>query len=106
MNIDTNDTMDPINTNIPTTTTTTTTTITTTATTEQHKEVPFLTLESILSELADLSPVHKVAKKRKIIDDDDIDSGEEDKERRKPKERIKGGEKMEHREREVIVLDD
>jgi hypothetical protein len=105
-NIATNDIMDPINTNTPTTTTTTTTTITTTATIEQHKEVPSPTLESILSELADLLPVNKVAKKRKIIDDDDIDSGEEDEERRKPKERTKGGEKMGHWKREVIVLDD
>jgi hypothetical protein len=105
-NINTNDTMDPINTNTPTTTTTTTTTITTTATTKQHEEVPSPTLESILSELTDLPPVHKVAKKRKIIDDDNIDSGKEDEERRKPKERTKGGEKMGHWEREVIVLDD
>jgi hypothetical protein len=52
--------------------------------------------------LADLPPVNKVAKKRKIIDDDDIDSGKEDEEQRKPKDR----EKIEHREREVIVLDD
>jgi hypothetical protein len=108
-NIDTNNTMDSINTNTSTTTTTTTTTITTTtttATTEQHEEVPSPTLESILSELADLPPVHKITKKRKIINDDDIDSGEEDEEWRKPKERTKGGEKMGHWEREVIVLDD
>jgi hypothetical protein len=72
--------MDPINTNTSTTTTTTTTTITITATTKQHEEVPSPIFESILSELADLPPVHKVAKKRKIIDDDDIDSGKEDKE--------------------------
>jgi hypothetical protein len=49
--------------------------------------------------------VHKVAKKRKIIDDDDIDRGKEDEERRKPKEKTKGREKMGHWEREVIVLD-
>jgi hypothetical protein len=56
--------------------------------------------------LADLPPMHKVAKKKKIIDDDDINSGKEDEEWRKSKERTKGGEKMGHREREVIVLDD
>jgi type I site-specific restriction endonuclease len=79
-NIDTNNIVDPINTNTPTTTTTTTTTITIIATTKQHEEVPFPILESILSKLADLLPVNKVAKKRKIIDNDDIDSGEEDEE--------------------------
>jgi hypothetical protein len=105
-NIDTNDIMDPINTNTPTTTITTITTTTTIATTEQHKEVPSPTLESILSELADLPLVNKVTKKRKIIDDDDINSGEEDEERRKSKERIKDGEKMGYQKREVIILDD
>jgi hypothetical protein len=56
--------------------------------------------------LADLLPVNKVTKKRKIIDDDDINSGEENEEQRKSKEKIKSGEKMGHQEREVIVLDD
>jgi hypothetical protein len=104
MNINTNDIIDPINT--PTTTTTTITTTTTTATTEQHEEIPFSTFESILSELTDLPSVNKVTKKRKIINNDNINSEKEDKEWRKPKERIKNGEKMRHPEREVIVLDD
>jgi hypothetical protein len=108
MNIDTNDIMDPINTNtltITTITTTKTTTTTTTTTIEQHKEVLFPTLESILSEFTDLPPVHKIIKKRKIINNDNIDSGEENEERRKSKEKTKGREKMGHREREVIILD-
>jgi hypothetical protein len=50
--------------------------------------------------------VNKITKKRKIIDNDNIDSGKENEEQRKSKERTKGGEKMGHKEREVIVLDD
>jgi hypothetical protein len=50
-------------------------------------------LESILSELVDLSLVNKSTKKKKIIDDD---NGIEDEERRKPKERTEDGEKMRH----------
>jgi hypothetical protein len=56
--------------------------------------------------LTDLPPVNKVTKKRKIINNDNINSGKEDEEWRKPKERTKSGENMRHPEREVIVLDD
>jgi hypothetical protein len=48
--------------------------------------------------------VNKIAKKKKIIDDDNIYSEKEDKEQRKPK-KITDREKIGHVEREVIILD-
>jgi Na+/glutamate symporter len=85
-NTDTNNIMDPINTNTLITTittitiTTTTTTIIITAIIKQYKEILFPVFESILFELTDLLPVNKVTKKKKIINDDNINSEEENKE--------------------------